>query len=137
MNPFDISTEHVATLRLPYPPTINNYYGYNSKTGRKFIKKEGKEYRLKVIEILRQALPNRNPNQEKLSVWAVANVPDRRVRDLDNINKALLDAISHSNVVWTDDFNIDDLRVVRGEVTKGGSVIVYVRKILNETTTGQ
>lgn len=129
MSPFDISTENVATLRLPYPPTINNYYGYNPRNGRKFIKKEGKEYRLKVIEILRQALPKREPNTEKLSIWIVANVPDRRIRDLDNLNKALLDAISHSKVVWTDDYNIDDLRIVRGEVTKGGSVIVHVRKI--------
>lgn len=129
MNPFDIATEHVATLRLPYPPTINNYYGYDRRTGKKFIKKEGKEYRLKVIEILRQALPHRTPNLEKLSVWIVANVPDRRVRDLDNLNKALLDAISHAKVVWKDDYNIDDLRIVRGPVTKGGSVIVYVRKL--------
>lgn len=130
MNRFDIATEHVATLRLPYPPTINNYYGFDRRTGKKFIKKEGKEYRLKTIEILQQALPKREPNAEKLSVWIIANVPDRRVRDLDNINKALLDAISHAKVVWKDDYNIDDLRIVRGEVAKGGNVEVFVRKIV-------
>lgn len=130
MQLFDVASEHVATLTLPYPPTINNYYGYNSRTGVKFIKAEGKAYRLRVIEILRQALPQRNPNTEKLSVWIAAHVPDRRVRDLDNLSKALLDAISHAKVVWADDYNIDDLRIVRGPVTKGGSVTVYVRKII-------
>lgn len=136
MNSFDISTEGVATLTLPYPPSVNNYYGHNPRTGRPYIKKEGREYRLKVIEILRQALPNRKPNDEKLSIWIIVNVPDRRIRDLDNINKALLDAISHSKVVWEDDYNIDDLRVRRGDLVKGGRILVYVRKITSETTTG-
>lgn len=130
MRQFRLASEQVATLTLPYPPTINNYYGYNSRTGAKFIKAGGKAYRLQVIEILRQALPKREPNTEKLSVWIVANVPDKRVRDLDNISKALLDAITHAKVIWADDYNIDDLRIVRGSQIKGGSVTVYVRKII-------
>lgn len=130
MSIFDIASKHVITLRLPYPPTINNYYGYNRRTGKKFIKQEGREYRLRVIEILRQGLPNRESTVDKLSVWIEAQCPDRRVRDLDNLNKALLDAISHSKVVWADDFNIDDLRIVRGPVTKGGCVLVHIRKII-------
>ncbi len=130
MSLFDIATEHVVTLKLPYPPTINNYYGHNRRTGSKFIKKEGKEYRLKVIEILRQALKS-EPLTSKLSVWIEAHVPDRRIRDLDNTNKALLDAITNAKNVWSDDYNIDDLRVVRGTVVKGGFVRVHVRKIIN------
>lgn len=55
-------------------------------------------------------------------------MPDRRIRDLDNIKKALLDSLTHAGV-YKDDFQIDDLRVVRREVVKGGYVIVHVAEL--------
>ena len=131
---FDIATEHYVTLKLPYPPTINSYYG-RTRTGKVFIGTKGREYRKLVIDILRSSLPHTNALTEKLSVWIEVHVPDKRIRDLDNINKALLDAISHARNVWTDDYNIDDLRVTRGPQIKGGYVRVHIRKILNEKAT--
>ena len=54
----------------------------------------------------------------------VANVPDRRRRDLDNILKSMLDALAGH--IYQDDSQIVDLRIVRGEVVKGGSVVFWV-----------
>lgn len=131
---FDIVTEHVISLKLPYPPTINSYYG-TTRSGKKFIGAKGKAYRSNVIDILRQSLPDSVALTEKLSVWIEVHVPDYRIRDIDNINKALLDAISHAGNVWSDDYNIDDLRLVRGPKVKGGYVRVHIRKIINEKGT--
>jgi len=131
---FDIVTEHVVTLKLPYPPTVNSYYVRN-RNGFPRIGPKGREYRTQLIDLLRTQLPNAVALTEKLSVWIEVHVPDYRIRDLDNINKALLDAISHAGNVWSDDYNIDDLRLVRGPKVKGGYVRVHIRKIINEKGT--
>jgi len=132
---FDITTEHCATFRLPYPPSINNYYGYKPRGGR-YIKAEGREFRSVVIHSLKQAFAEREwtPLECRLSVWVEVFCPDRRRRDLDNIKKALLDALTHAGV-YQDDCLIDDLRSVRGPVVKGGLVRVHVRKILSDPKT--
>jgi len=60
-------------------------------------------------------------------MWVELFPPDRRKRDVDNILKALLDALTHAGV-YEDDSFIDDLRVVRGAVIKGG----YCRVVLSQ-----
>jgi len=51
--------------------------------------------------------------------------PDGRRRDLDNLQKALCDALQHAGV-YADDSQIDRLDVQRGPVVPGGKVIVQV-----------
>jgi crossover junction endodeoxyribonuclease RusA len=53
---------------------------------------------------------------------------DRRRRDLDNVQKALLDALEHGGV-YRDDAQIDLLVVERGPVTPGGKSLVRVEVI--------
>jgi crossover junction endodeoxyribonuclease RusA len=67
-----------------------------------------------------------------LKVELLAFPPDRRRRDLDNLQKALLDSIVAAGVI-EDDSNIDDLRVVRGPVFPGGKVQVVIRPYTSET----
>jgi crossover junction endodeoxyribonuclease RusA len=67
-----------------------------------------------------------------LKVELLAHPPDRRRRDLDNLQKALLDAVVAAGVI-EDDSNIDDLRVVRGPVFPGGKVQVVIRPYTSET----
>ena len=55
-------------------------------------------------------------------------MPDKRRRDLDNITKALLDALSHANM-FEDDEQIDDLHLIRMGVEKPGRVEVTVEEI--------
>ena len=54
--------------------------------------------------------------------------PDRRKRDLDNVLKALLDALQHAGC-YDDDSQLDDIRIVRCEVRKGGSCVVVITPI--------
>jgi crossover junction endodeoxyribonuclease RusA len=114
-------------LRLPYPPSINHYYGV-TRSGKRFIGKEGQEYRRVVVEALREIPETNRTLTGRLQVWVEAFMPDRRKRDLDNIKKALLDALTHAEV-YGDDSQIDDLRSVRREVVKGGYVIVHVAEL--------
>ena len=51
--------------------------------------------------------------------------PDRRRRDIDNHMKALQDSIVKSGLLEDDEL-IDQLFIYRGEVVKGGLVIVEI-----------
>jgi crossover junction endodeoxyribonuclease RusA len=128
---FDVKAKHVYTLKLPWPPSINDYYG-TTPAGGKYIKAKGRKFREIVIECLREYMAKREPLTTKLQVWIEAHVPDKRRRDLDNIKKALLDALTHAGV-YQDDCLIDDLRVVRAGVAKGGFVRVFVGEIQDES----
>lgn len=89
-----------------------------------------------MVDILRQNLPRKElPKDIHYSVWVEAYVPDLRKRDMDNIQKALLDAISHSRRVWDDDSQIRDLRTRHaGLQRRNGCVRVHIREILNPET---
>lgn len=134
MSLYNINREHFITLKLPFPPSINNYYG-TTRGGGKYIKREGKAFREKVVDGLRSFVFDNEPLTDKLQVWVEVYPPNRRKRDLDNLSKALLDAITHAKI-YDDDFLIDDLRFTRGEIVKGGYVRVHISRIIqNEKTT--
>lgn len=67
----------------------------------------------------------------RIALHVDAYMPDRRVRDLSNILKALEDAMTHAGV-WKDDSQIDHLRVVRRGIEKPGRVLVRVSQIIEE-----
>lgn len=122
---FDREATHLLSLTLPYPPSINAYYGTN-KFGSFYIKKAGKDYRNTVVDMFKPLI--KDTFDFPLRVWVELYVPDRRKRDLDNTKKALLDSLTHAGI-WTDDSLIDDLRSVRGELRKGGEVIVHIFRL--------
>ncbi|CAK0750839.1 crossover junction endodeoxyribonuclease RusA [Gammaproteobacteria bacterium] len=69
------------------------------------------------------------PQPHRLAVVCELNPPDRRIRDLDNPWKCLADAITQAGG-WYDDSQIDDLRLIRREVIKGGSVTVNIKTLV-------
>lgn len=105
---------------LPFPPSVNSYYG-NNKFGSKYISKKGKEYRSKVISLI----GDYNTISNRVSVLVELHAPDLRRRDLDNYLKSLLDSLTHSRV-YEDDEQIDFLSVIRCPKIKGGLCVVYI-----------
>lgn len=112
---------------LTWPPTINSYYGHTKRGKRlvQYITPKGKRFREQVIESVHQQAPGLHMDY-KLYVEVTLYPPDRRIRDLDNYMKALLDALTHSKL-WDDDSQIDQLIIHRGEtMANGGAVVIEV-----------
>ena len=111
-----------AVIALPWPPSLNRYY--RNVGGRTLISKAGREYRRAVCEIAaRSNWPRHGAARLRVSVWV--QPPDRRRRDLDNISKSVLDALTHAGV-WDDDSQIDALHIERAVVCPGGRLLVVI-----------
>lgn len=106
-------------LFLPWPPTINSYYAH-TRGNAMYISKVGRIFRENVGARVAEQLPGVQLS-ERLYVECVLHPPDKRVRDLDNYMKALLDAVTHSGL-WIDDSQIDQLCLFRGVPVKTGIV---------------
>lgn len=111
-------------LDLPFPPTVNTYWRrVGSKT---LISKKGRAYAEQVAWITRHSA--RFPAGKRAAIMVEAYMPDKRNRDLDNLFKALLDSLVKAGVL-VDDSVIDDLRIVRKDVIKGGKVVVSISEV--------
>jgi crossover junction endodeoxyribonuclease RusA len=117
----------MPTITLPYPPSINHYW--RQFRGRSILSRDGRAYRDLAVGVATDwrrlngvtgAIPGR------LAVHIAAYPPDGRRRDVDNIPKAVLDALKHAEV-YEDDSQIDDLRIVRMAVEKPGRVEVTIQ----------
>ena len=106
---------------LPWPPSVNRYY--RNVAGITKISAEGRAYRQAVINLLAEAR-TAPPMAAPVAVSIEAFMPDKRRRDLDNLLKGLLDAMTHAGV-WLDDSQVVDLRI-RKAPTIGGMVKVEV-----------
>jgi len=122
----------MIVLRLPYPPSNNAYWRHISKgplAGRVLISEEGRRFREAVI-----AQVDRFKLDGRLKVEIEATMPDRRRRDIDNLPKAVLDALTHAQV-WGDDNQIDDLRIYRApEIAAPGHLWVRIWPIETNVT---
>ena len=110
-------------LTLPWPPTVNTYY--RNVNGKTLISEKGRQYRAAVAD---QVLIQRGAKllAGRLAVSITAHVPDKRRRDLDNLFKGTLDALTHAGV-WLDDEQIDSLSIERGPI--GGMLRVKVQEV--------
>ena len=103
---------------------VNNYYS-KSKHGGRFISHKGRKFRAEVADAIGEQASGVFVDHRML-VEIILFPPDKRVRDVDNYNKALLDAISEAGL-WEDDQLIDQLFVYRGEVrSRNGSCYVRI-----------
>jgi len=130
-------SDTLMTLRfsLPWPPSVNHYWQTGLIGGKRvkmrasvFLSGAGKKYRSSAILSLRSQNVPKDALKGRLAAHIVANPPDARVRDLDNIVKGCLDAMKHAGVIH-DDGDIDDLHIVRGLPLRDGRLQVELREL--------
>lgn len=111
-------------LELPYPPSVNHYW--RRVGARTLISRGGRAFRQTVCSIL--AAKGVRPLSGPLVVDVTVFPPDRRRRDIDNVQKALLDALQHGGA-YLDDNQIVRLTIERGGPVDGGKTLVGIRNI--------
>jgi len=116
--------EKSTILYLSWPPTVNNYYTH-TRNGV-FISKKGRLYKNAVESEIREQAPSVHIT-DRIAITVYMFPPDRRKRDLDNYMKALQDSISKAGL-WEDDSLIDQVYMYRGEVIKGGQIVVKIEE---------
>ncbi len=109
-------------LMLPYPPSVNRIW---RRVGTKTVlSRDGRLYRERVAELLAGM---DGFGDARLEVEILVHPPDRRRRDLDNVLKAPLDALTHARM-FDDDSQIDRLVLDRGECKPGGFLAIRIRR---------
>jgi len=112
-------------LNLPLPPSVNSYR--TIFRGRMGISKAGREFKVQVSDYVAEyRVPKLG--SARLEMKVVIYPRDRRKQDIDNRIKALWDALTDAGV-FDDDEQIDVLHIERGEIKKGGGVLVYLDTI--------
>ena len=111
-------------LELPYPPSVNHYW--RRVGARTLISRGGRAFRQAVCSIL--AARGVRPLDGPLAVEVTIHPPDKRRRDIDNVQKALLDALEHGGA-YGDDSQIVRLTIEKGDPLDGGKTLVQIRKV--------
>ena len=95
------------TATLPYPPSINHYWRHFR--GHTVISREGRTFRTNVCSLMAARGgngPRKPPMGGRIALAMDAFPPDFRRRDIDNTQKATLDALQHAGI-YLDDSQID------------------------------
>jgi crossover junction endodeoxyribonuclease RusA len=112
----------MLVLNLPLPPSVNSYR--TIFRGRMGISKAGREFKERVSDYVAEyRVPKLG--SARLEMKVVIYPRDRRKQDIDNRIKALWDALGDAGV-FDDDEQIDVLLIERGEIKKGGGVLVMI-----------
>ena len=113
------------TLTLPWPPSMNTYW--RRKGHQYFIAPAGKAFRTEVgVRCLASGV---KPLSGQVAMTVTLVPGDRRRRDIDNVLKPLLDALTHGGA-WADDSQVKRLVVTMGEpVPKQGRCMVNLMEI--------
>ncbi|MCL7064616.1 crossover junction endodeoxyribonuclease RusA, partial [Escherichia coli] len=107
------------SITLPWPPSNNRYYRHNR--GRTHVSAEGQAYRDNVAQIIKNAMLDIGLAMP-VKIRIECHMPDRRRRDLDNLQKAAFDALTKAGF-WLDDVQVVDYRVVKMPVIRSNPCI--------------
>ena len=112
-------------LTLPFPPSMNTYW--RNFRGRTIISTAGREFKAAVADyVVEYRVPKLG--DKKLRISMVLFPRDKRKIDIDNRIKSVLDALQDAGV-FDDDFQVDELSIVRGKPIKGGAIRVLIEEI--------
>lgn len=112
----------MAEVILPWPPSVNSYW--RTVAGRMITSKAGREYRAAVCAQVEEQKTEQFASKD-IAVEIEAFRPDKRRRDLDNLLKAVLDALCYAGV-YDDDSQIQKLTICWGPHI-GGYLKVRIR----------
>ena len=113
-------------VTLPFPPSLNRMWRAVPRRGV-LLSKVGRIYRERAV-LAALAVGHLGFDDARVAVRLDVFPPDRRKRDIDNIPKAILDALTHAEL-WRDDEQVDALLVVRREIVRpGGRVVATVAR---------
>lgn len=112
----------MLNLTLPYPPSVNTYWGF--KGSQRFLTKRARDFKAQVEAAF---ILSEHPGlgDSRINLVVMLHAPDKRVRDIDNIAKPLLDALTQAGV-FQDDGQVDRLLIIRREPKKGGQCRVVI-----------
>lgn len=109
----------MITLNLPYPPSVNNYWIASGR--RRFISERGRSFKQRVAEACGNVASFKD---QKVAVSIVLYPRNKRLMDIDNSCKAILDSLI--GFLYDDDSQVWKLTVERDEVIKDGGCKVTV-----------
>ena len=92
-------------LTLDLPQSLNSIYGRNHKFNTTYLKKEGKEYKEKMIQYIVREVTEQKWYKVMGRFLYMDEVvySNRKGRDADNMKKLQQDCITESGIVWEDD----------------------------------
>jgi crossover junction endodeoxyribonuclease RusA len=108
-------------LILPWPPTVNHYWKLGR--GHLYLGEEGKRYKAIMTGLVRSARVR--PFIGNVSLEIEAYPPDRRVRDIDNVLKAIFDSCGKAGL-YADDSQVKHVEAWMREPFPRGRVIVRI-----------
>jgi crossover junction endodeoxyribonuclease RusA len=120
-----------VTVTLPYPPSTNHAYAV--RNGRKVKSATARAYAhevgWRVADHVRSGeQPPEDYSAARLAVTIDVHPPDRRRRDLANVEKLCVDAVAHQ--LGFDDSQIDALTLRRQAVDRTNPRIILKLEVL-------
>ena len=113
---------------LPYPPSVNNYWHTSGK--RRYISPAGKKFTEEVaVNVYEQGY--KRFGDKSLGISVMIHPRSKRIFDLDNTLKAILDALMKANV-YDDDSQFEYIEIARGEAKDGGGAVVHIYELEKE-----
>ena len=124
MKRIDEEKKAMIELYLPYPPSVNDYYGRNRN--HVYLKSKGKDYQDEVRrEVIEQKGDVMLDCNVKISI-EVTFPKLKRKRDLDNLLKCTFDSLVYARVI-EDDSLVDELNIKSVGVEGKGGLRVCIR----------
>lgn len=112
-------------LKLPYPPSINNYYK-RALTGV-YLSKKASNFR-EEVRLTYLVSRQKSFGDKKISMAVDLYPPDKQIRDIDNVLKGLLDAMQYATI-YENDSQIKRLEINIMPPEKEGFCIVTINSL--------
>lgn len=116
---------------LTWPPSVNHYWNQGKpiyKNGKRIVPRYKSDKANSFIKQTKTTIGAVKESEKRIAIEIYAFPPDKRCRDLDNILKAIFDALVCAKLI-KDDEQIDDIRVIRGDVVKNGLIKIKVGEL--------